>query len=350
MTATATADPETPRAYGYWELVWLRLRRDRIAVTSVIALVLVFLICFAGEPVAQHFLGHGPNDIFPMAVDINLVPAPGWTRVPDTHGVVAVTAHTPQTLFVLGAADNVGHDLFLRILAGGRTTLEIAIGAATLAVLLGVIIGVLAGYYGGWTDAVVTRATEFVMGFPILLFIIAIGFTISDRLQRITLGGHLAHGVISLVVIIGLFSWFYPARVVRAQVLQLRESEFVEAARMIGASDLRILRKHLMPHVVGTIIVYATLMMATTVFLEAALSYLNVGVQLPDASWGNLIAQRYGNLLHPGPALPEGGGPPPDYNALWATLFPTIGIFVSVLGFNLLGESIRNALDPRRKL
>ena len=223
----ATADPATPRAYGYWELVWLRLRRDRAAVASAVALLLVFLICFVGEPVAEHFLGHGPNDIFPMAVDINLVPAPAWTRVPNTHGVVTVTPHTPRTLFVLGASDNVGHDLFLRILAGGRTSLEIGVGAATLAVLLGVFVGLVAGYFGGWIDAIVTRMTEFVMGFPILLFMIAIGFTLSDRLREITLGGHLAHGVISLVVIIGVFSWFYPARVVRAQVLALRETEFV---------------------------------------------------------------------------------------------------------------------------
>ena len=320
-----------------------------MAIGSAVALLLVFGICFVGEPVAEHLLGHGPNDIFPMAVDVNLLPAPAWTRVPNTHGVVPITAHTPRTLFVLGASDNVGHDLFLRILAGGRTSLEIGVGAATVAVLLGVVIGLLAGFYGGWTDAVVTRVTEFVMGFPILLFIIAIGFTISDRLQQITLGGHLAHGVIALVVIIGLFSWFYPARVVRAQVLTLRGSEFVEAARMIGASDARIIRKHLLPHVVGTIIIYATLMIATTIFLEAALSFLNVGISLPDASWGNLIAQNYGTLLHPGPALPEGGAPK-SHTAFWATLFPSIGIFVSILGFNLLGESVRRAIDPEGRV
>ena len=117
---------------------------------------------------------------------------------------------------------------------------------------------------------------------------------------------------------------------------------------MIGASDLRILRKHLLPHVVGTIIVYATLMIATTIFLEAALSFLNVGVSLPDASWGNLIAANYGTLLAPGAALPEGGAPT-SHTAEWATLFPSIGIFVSVLAFNLLGESMRQAIDPQAR-
>ena len=351
MEATADPYPHEPRAYGYWELVWLRLRRDRVALGSVVALVLVFLVCFAGTPIAEHFLGHGPNDIFPMAVDINLEPAPAWTRVPDTHGVVSVTPQTPRTLFVLGTGDEVGHDLFLRVLAGGRTSLEIALGAATLAVLIGVVVGLLAGYYGRWIDAIVTRMTEFVMAFPILLFVIAVGFVLSDRLQRITLGGRLAHGVISLVLVIGLFSWFYPARVVRAQVLTLRESEFVEAARMVGASDLRIIRKHLIPHVVGTVIVYGTLMIATTMFLEAGLSYLNAGVDLPDATWGNLIAQNYGRLFYLGAPHQEAGGPPVQtYNVLWATLPPTLGILTVVFAFSLLGEAVRNALDPRGRV
>src|ERR671932_681568 len=340
-----TADLRPPPAHGSWVLVWGRLKRDRTALGSAVALLLVLLVCFAGEPVAEHFLGHGPNDIFPMAVDQNLVEAPAWSHVPNTHGVVTVTPDTPRTLFVLGASDQIGHDLFLRVLAGGRTSLEIALGAAALAVFLGVILGLVAGYYRRWIDAVFTRVTEFVMGFPILLFVIAVGFILSDRLQRITLGDHLAHGVVSLIVVIGLFSWFYPARVVRAQVLTLRNSEFVEAARMVGASDLRIIRKHLLPHVVETVIVYGTLMIATTMFLEAGVSYLNAGVELPDATWGNLIAQHYGILLFLGAPHQEAGGPP-LHNVAWATLFPTIGILTVVFAFSLLGEAVRNTLDP----
>src|SRR5256714_14488638 len=164
-----TADLRPPGAQGSWGRVWRRLRRDRAALGSLVGLVLVFLVCFAGEPIAEHFLGHGPNDIFPMAVDLNLVEAPAWSHVPNTHGVVTVTPDTPRTLFVLGASDQIGHDLFLRVLAGGRTSLEIALGAAGLAVFLGVILGLVAGYYGRWIDAVFTRVTEFVMGFPILI-------------------------------------------------------------------------------------------------------------------------------------------------------------------------------------
>jgi peptide/nickel transport system permease protein len=344
-----TADLRPARTHGSWELVRRRLKRDRMALASLVALALVFLVCFAGEPIAEHFLGHGPNDIFPMAVDLNLKEAPAWSHVPNTHGVVNVTPRTPRTLFILGASDQIGHDLFLRVLAGGRTSLEIALGAATLAVLIGVALGLVAGYYGRWVDAIFTRVTEFVMGFPILLFVIAIGFVLSDRLQRITLGGHLAHGVTSLIVVIGLFSWFYPARVVRAQVLTLRKSEFVEAARMVGASDLRIIRKHLLPHVLESVIVYGTIMVAGTMFLEAGLSYLNVGVQPPDATWGNLIAQHYGTLLYLG--TPQNTqGAPQLHNVAWATLFPTIGILTVVFSFSLLGEAVRNALDPRGRV
>jgi ABC-type dipeptide/oligopeptide/nickel transport system permease subunit len=344
-----TADLRPARTHGSWALVWRRLRRDRMALGSAVALLLVVLVCFAGEPIAEHFLGHGPNDIFPMAVDLNLEEAPAWSHVPNTHGVVTVTPHTPRTLFILGANDQVGHDLFLRVLAGGRTSLEIALGAAALAIFLGVILGLVAGYYGRWVDAVFTRVTEFVMGFPILLFVVAIGFVLSDRLQRITLGGHLAHGVVSLIVVIGLFSWFYPARVVRAQVLTLRRSEFVEAARMVGSSDLRIIRKHLLPHVLESVIVYGTLVVAGTMFLEAGLSYLNVGVQPPDATWGNLIAQHYGTLLYLG--TPQNTqGAPQLHNVAWATLFPTIGILTVVFSFSLLGEALRNALDPRGRV
>lgn len=344
-----TADLRPPRVQGSWGLVWRRLKRDRMALGSLVALLFVVLACFVGEPIAEHFLGHGPNDIFPMAVDLNLEEAPAWSHVPNTHGVVTVTPHTPRTLFILGASDQVGHDLFLRVLAGGRTSLEIALGAAALAVLIGVALGLLAGYYGRWIDAVFTRVTEFVMGFPILLFVIAIGFILSDRLERITLGGHLAHGVVSLIVVIGLFSWFYPARVVRAHVLTLRKSEFVEAARMVGASDLRIIRQHLLPHVLESLIVYGTLTVAGTMFLEAGLSYLNLGVQPPDATWGNLIAQHYGVLLYLG--TPKNAqGAPPLHNVVWATLFPTIGILTVVFSFSLLGEAVRNALDPRGRV
>ena len=156
--------------------------------------------------------------------------------------------------------------------------------------------------FGGWTDAALSRLTEVIMGFPVLLFLVTLGFTVSDRLQQVTLHGLVPDGVVSLVVILGVFYCFYPLRLVRSQVLQLREQEFVEAARSVGASELRIVRQHLLPFIWGSLLIYATQLLAITIFLEAAFSILNVGISLPTASWGNLIAANYGSALN-GPTL-----------------------------------------------
>ena len=339
--------PLEPRARGYWELVWSRFKRDRLALASGIFIVFVVVACFAGEPLAERLLGHGPNDIFPLAADINAHPVGPWTRVPDTHGALAAP-HTPKTLFVLGADGQLGHDELLRLLAGGRTSLQIALGAAVIAVAMGATLGLLAGYYGRWVDAGISRMTEFVMGFPILLFLIALGRTISERIDRVTLQGVFVPGSLALLVTIGIFSWFYPARIVRAQVLALREQDFVEAARMVGAGDLRIIRKHLLPHVVGSLVVYGTLIVATTIILEAALSLLNFGVGLPDATWGNMISTNWGTLLAPGG--PHAYADSAFVRTSWLTTFwPTTALFVTVLAFNLFGEGLRQALDPQSR-
>jgi peptide/nickel transport system permease protein len=338
--------PPPPR--GYWELVWAGLKRDRVAVASGVFLVTLLLACFVGEPVAAHLLGHGPNDIFPMAADIdkNLLPAGPWSHVPNSHGVITVTPETPRTLFILGADGVLGRDVFLRVLDGGRTSLEIALGATFVAITLGLLLGLLSGYFGGWADAIASRLTDFIMGFPILLFLIAFGWTVSQRLNDITLDGAVAPGVISLILVVGVFYCFYPGRLVRAQVLSLREQEFVEAARMIGASDFRIMRKHLLPHVSGSVIVYATQLMAVTVFLEAALAILGVGIELPYATWGNIIATNYGTLLAPGG--PHSYGESQFLHTTYLiTLWPSLLLFLTVVAVMLFGEGVRNAVDPR---
>ena len=157
------------------------------------------------------------------------------------------------------------------------------------AMSIGVLLGAIAGYYRGTTDTVISRVIEVTMAFPALLFIIALASTVGSRLDTVTFG-FFAPGVITLVLVFTIFGWFYPARIVRAQVLSLREKEFIEAARMIGASDGRIIRSHLLPHLVAPIIVYSTLVVAGYVLGEAGLSFLNLGIKLPTASWGNLLA------------------------------------------------------------
>jgi ABC-type dipeptide/oligopeptide/nickel transport system permease subunit len=195
---------------------------------------------------------------------------------------------------------------------------------------VGVLAGASAGYFGGWIDTVISRLTEMVMAFPLLLFAIALGSTVGPRLNTVTLG-FLGEGVLTLVLVISIFSWFYPARIIRAQVLSLREKEFVEAARMIGASDSRIIRSHLLPHLVAPIIVYSTLVFAQNILFEAGLSFLGVGIQLPTASWGNLLSSA-----------------PQYYTAQpWLMLWPGLAVLLTTLSFNLLGDGLRDAFDPR---
>ena len=312
------------KARGYWELVWLRLKRDRLAIAGGIFIIVLFLVSFAGAPIASYLLGHGPNDQFYTAVD------------PDTFNPVGPMTHvqTPDggtTLFILGADSTIGRDLFLRLLYGARTSLEVAVFATIFSVGFGVLLGAMAGYFRGAVDTVVSRLTELVMAFPALLFIVAIAATVGEQLNGVTFG-FLAPGVFTLVLVFSLFSWFYPARIVRGQVLSLREKEFVEAARMTGASDWRIVRSHLLPHLVGPVIVYATLIVASLIIGEAGLSFLGLGIQEPTSSWGNILAQA------------------PQYYLTVPSLmiWPGLAILLATLAFNLLGDGLRDAFDPRK--
>jgi peptide/nickel transport system permease protein len=318
-------DPNAPaiKARGYWEQVWIRFRRDRVAIASIFFIVFLVFAAFPGAYIAEKLLGHGPNQLFFDGVDERLVPVGPWSYVTDpTTG--------EKTLLILGADGSLGRDEFLRLLYGGRVSLEVALFSTVGAMSIGVMLGAIAGYYRGVTDTVVSRVIEITMAFPALLFIIALASTVGDRLNNVTFG-FLAPGVITLVLVFTIFGWFYPARIVRAQVLSLREKEFIEAARMIGASDSRIIRSHLLPHLVAPIIVYSTLIVAGYVLGEAGLSFLNLGIKLPTASWGNLLATA------------------PEYytSQPWLMLWPGLAVLLTTLAFNLLGDGLRDAFDPR---
>ena len=312
-------------ARGYWENALRRLRRDWLAVVSAVVIVLFILFAFVGAPLAARWAGHGPNDLIPGGVE-NYAPVGPLSTVSDGQG--------GQTHLVLGASDLVGRDEFLRLLYGAQVSLEVGILSTIVGLMLGLVCGLLAGFYGGTTDTIVSRLTEIVMAFPLLLFLIALGATLGDRLDQITFRGILNPGVFTLTMVIGLFTWFYPARIVRAQVLSLREKEFIEAARMVGSSNLRIMRSHLLPHLVGTMIVYGTLTVAINILLESTLSFLGVGLPPPNASWGNMLdeaVQFY--TIQP-----------------WLIVWPGLALLVLTLAFNLLGDGLRDALDPRATL
>jgi len=311
------------KARGYWEQVWIRFRRDRVAIASGLFIIFLILVSFVGAAIAQKLLGHGPNDLFFDGVDDRLIPKGPMSR-----------AHDPRTgeeaLLILGADGSLGRDLFLRLLYGGRVSLEVAMLSTLGAMSVGVVLGAIAGYFRGWIDTIIARITEVTMAFPALLFIIALASTVGGRVDSITLG-IFSPGVITLVLVFTTFGWFYPCRIIRAQVMSLREKEFIEAARMIGASDARIIRSHLLPHLVAPIIVYSTLVVAGYVLGEAGLSFLGLGIKLPTASWGNLLSTA-----------------PEFYTAQpWLMVWPGLAVLLTTLSFNLLGDGLRDAFDPR---
>jgi peptide/nickel transport system permease protein len=315
------------RARGYWEQVWRRLRRDKAAIASIVFLVSLVLVAYPGAYVAEQLIGHGPNDIFVDGIDSGGLPVGPGSKVLDFE------SGEYETL-ILGADSTLGRDLFLRLLYGARVSLQVAVLSMVLVMTIGVFLGVLAGYYRGWADTGISRLIEITMAFPALLFAIALASTAGTRLNEVTFGGVLGEGVVTLVIVFTIFGWFFPARIMRAKVLSLREKEFVEAAHMIGAGDLRIIRSHLLPHLTAPIIVFSTLIVATFILNEAALSFLGVGIQLPTASWGNLLANA------------------PQYYTTVPLLmvWPGLMVVFTTLAFNLLGDGLRDAFDPRTRM
>jgi ABC-type dipeptide/oligopeptide/nickel transport system permease subunit len=322
-------DIEAVRARGYWELVWTRFKKDRVAVASGVFIILLIAVAFGGAPLASRLLGHGPNDLFiePPAVSADLQPAGPWTHFSYTDE----NGHRQHSILILGAASTLGQDEFLRLLYGAQVSLEVALLSTFGVMVIGVLMGSIAGYFRGAIDTVISRVTEITMAFPVLLFVIALAATVGPRLDRITLHGAFGQGVITLTFIFVLFGWFYPARIMRAQVLSIREKEYIEAARMIGASDGRIIRSHVLPHLVAPIIVFSSLIVASYILAEAGLSFLGLGIHPPQSSWGNLLAEGPNYYL----AQP------------WLMVWPGLAVLVTTLAFNLLGDGLRDAFDPR---
>ena len=312
------------KARGYWEQVWRRFRRDKIAIAGGITIILLILGAFIGAPIAKSLLGHGPNDLFYTALNSRGQPIGPFSHVDNPLN----PGH--KVLLVLGADSTLGRDEFLRLLYGAQVSFEVAILATLGSISIGVLLGAIAGYFRGWVDTIISRVTEITTAFPALLFIIALASTIGDSLNNITFG-IFGRGVFTLFLIFSVFGWFYPARIIRAVVLSLREKEFVEAARMVGSSDMRIIRSHILPHLIAPIIVYATLAVASFILGEAGLSYLGVGIKLPTSSWGNLLQQAS------------------DYYTQqpWLMVWPGLAVLITTLAFNLLGDGLRDAFDPR---
>jgi peptide/nickel transport system permease protein len=330
---------------------WRALRNDHMLFASAVAALLLLAAISIGPPVLSKVLGHTSDQPFPYATsEVYRKPVGPFTRVYDTtreysdssgYLRAAPPKGTKTTLFIAGADGTLGRDELLRLLEGGRTSLEVAIGGTLLAMLIGLLVGTVGGFLGGLVDAAFARFTEFVMAFPLMLLVIAIGTQTNQWLNDVTLG-FLPAGVFGLIVLIGTFTWFYPARVIRTQVAELRTREFIDAAVMVGAKDSRILRTHILPHVLPTALVYTTLLIPVNVLLEAGITFLGVGVHLPTASWGNLLSTTWGTVLSPTAYDPHRA-------TVWLTVLPSAMIFITVFTFNQLGEGLREAFDAEAR-
>ncbi len=335
------------RVQGPWWLTWSRFRRDRWSVAAAVGLIAIFVVVTVGGPIAGRLLHHNGTDLFPYAASASLKPVGPWTHVPALHqaqtdeygDLLPPPRGTATTLFVLGADGPLGRDELLRLLDGGRVSLEIGLGGVLVALLIGVPFGLLAGYFGGTTDAIVSRFTEMAMAFPLILLLVFASVRLQRQLTALAYGSVLPPGVVGVAILIGVFTCFYPIRLVRAEVLRTRDAEFVQAAHMVGASNPRILRRHLLPHLAPVLLVWAGIAAATNMLLEVGVSFIGAGVQPATATWGSLLSTSWGTLFNP---LTYDA----TRNTPWQTVFPTLAIFVTVVCLNQISEGFRRALDP----
>jgi ABC-type dipeptide/oligopeptide/nickel transport system permease subunit len=295
----APAGAKTIEGRSPWQLALARLRRDRVAVGSavVIGLIVLMAIC---APLVAAAVGHGPNTQY-------------RTTGLSPEGIPVGPNHT----FLLGT-DELGRDVLVRIFYGARISLLAGVVASLLAVATGVVVGLIAGYFGRAVDTLLSRFMDVVLSLPYLVFAIALIAVVGP-------------GLPVSIAVIAFFSFASVGRIVRGQVLSITQKEFIEAARSLGASDLRIMFVDILPNVLAPVIVYATLLIPASIVFEATLSFLGLGVVPPTASWGGMLSEsiQYYQV------------------AWWYVVFPGAALLITTLAFNLLGDSVRDAFDPR---
>ena len=327
MTAPLEMSPETaPEAVlegagsaavegrSLGRIAWQRLRRDKVAMAGGVIVLLLIVIAIIGPYFVQN----------PNLYHANLI-NPTFSRPNGPLGGISL-AHP------LGVEPVTGRDMLARVVVGARYSLLIGFLATALAVFIGVVMGVISGYFGGWIDSIIARAMDIFLAFPLLVFAIALvgvipssAFGLSGNTLRVAL----------LVFIIGFFAWPYMGRIIRGQTLSLREREFVDAARSLGARGPYILFRELLPNLVGPILVYSTLLIPTNILFEAALDFLGVGLIPPTPSWGYMLSTAVQQGFY---------SVDPMY-----MIIPGLAIFITIMSFNLFGDGLRDALDPRSR-
>jgi peptide/nickel transport system permease protein len=316
VAAPAGEEMATSVGRGGLEDFWRRFRRDYVAQAAAAFIVLVIFAATAGAPLAAWVTGHSPDHQFYNGLNID-----GMPLGPLSHELGADGIHpNPHGQFFVLGTDTLGRDVLVRLLYGARISLLVAFAATAIALVIGVVLGMVAGYCRGKVDALISRAIETAMAFPALLFAVGLAAVIGP-------------GLANVIFVIALFSWYYPARMVRSAVLSLREAAFIEAAIMIGASHRRIMFTHLLPQLAAPLIVYTTGVIAANILFEAGLSYLGLGVPPPTASWGQMLSDGVSNGLYR--AQP------------WLALIPGLTLAAVMLSFQLLGDGLRDALATK---
>jgi peptide/nickel transport system permease protein len=301
QASAAEAAPEQAiEGRSQWQLTWRRLRHDKMAIASIVVILIMAGLAIAA-PAFAHLTGHGVDTAYPNTGQ----QANGNPVGPGVNG------------FPLGA-DYIGRDLLVRVLYGARISLFVGIVTTLIATVAGVTVGLVAGYFGGWVDSVLARFIDAVLAFPYIVLALVLAVVFGPSLTII-------------IAVISFFSWAGISRIVRGQTLSIKEKEYVEAARSLGAGPWRIMFVDILPNLMGPVLVLATLLIPNAVVFEATLSYLGLGITAPTASWGNILAeaQNYYTV------------------AWWYVVFPAAALLITTLAFNLLGDGIRDAMDPR---
>ena len=313
--ALVAADGEAIEGRSLGRIAWTRLKRDKVAMAGGVVIILLIVVAIIA-PLIVKLLGHPPNEFHQNLTGDNNLPNGRWGGI--------------NRDFLLGVEPEKGRDIFSRILYGSRISLLIAFLATVLSVVIGTVMGMVAGYKGGWVDTAISRTMDVFLAFPLLLFALALVGVIPDHAFGLT-GNGLRIAI--LIFIIGFFNWPYIGRIVRGQTLSLREREFVEASRSLGARPVYIVFREILPNLFAPILVYATLLIPTNILFEAALTFLGAGIRPPTATWGGMLADSI-TWYEVDPAY---------------MIFPGLAIFVTVLAFNLFGDGLRDAFDPKTR-
>jgi peptide/nickel transport system permease protein len=288
------------------QLIWRRFRKHKMALAGIVGFFLLLIFIVTGS---IRYTEKMANE-----VDLQARLSP------------------PSDKYFMGT-DSTGRDIFMRIVHGGQISLIVGVLAVGLSVTLGTLIGGVAAYYGGWIDSILMRFTEAMLSIPSLFLLIVLGKYFGKDVQTIVVFGRSFSGSVGIVIlVIGLTSWMYLARIVRANVLSLREMDYISVAKCLGASDARIFFRHLIPNTMGAIIVASTLGLAGAILSEAYVSFLGLGVQPPTASWGNMLTGAQSFIQR---------------GAWWMWVFPSSFIVFTILCINLVGDGLRDAFDPR---